>query len=153
MPPDNGPDPVYIIQPIYVPGPVIIADYYQDDYYEEPTYYDSEPDYSGEDLSLAFTAGTMVLNYVFIRSGQTNEFAAGTGFVFGVASIAIASRSSSKHAFLDYLAGVAAIGFSVWNLSGGMSQNDAYGETDTYDPYPYSTNVTAGQTVGWSFSF
>ena len=94
-----------------------------------------------------------LLNYVFIREGQTNEFAAGIGMVFGITSLAVASRSSAKHPFFGYLVGVSAIAFSVWNLSGGMDQTHTYEDTELYDPYSYATTAPAGQTVGWSFSF
>jgi len=135
---------------------VIIVDpypIYQEPYYEETYYYDQEPTYNVETASLIFTTSSLVLNYVFIREGQTNEFAAGIGMVFGITSLAVASRSGAKHPFFGYLVGVSAIAFSVWNLSGGMDQTHTYEDTELYDPYYYATTAPAGQTVGWSFSF
>ena len=90
---------------------IIVDPYYgyQEPYYEEPYYYEEEPNYNLENVNLLFAGTSMVLNYAFIRDGQVNEFAAGFGFLFGVTTLAVATRPNAKHPILGYLVGGAAI--------------------------------------------
>ena len=152
--PPNNDDPGFE-PPIIYPPPVIIVDGYHDVYYEEPYYYEEEPNYNLENVNLLFAGTSMVLNYAFIRDGQVNEFAAGFGFLFGVTTLAVATRPNAKHPILGYLVGGAAIAFSVWNLAGGMDSHHAYeGEVIHYDDYEkHYSAVPAGGTAGWTFSF
>jgi hypothetical protein len=142
--------------PIIYPPPVIIIDpypVYQEPYYEETYYVEPRSTDHSVTAAIVLSTASVGLNYVFIRSGQTNGFAATAGLIFGITSLAVASRSNAQHAFLGYLVGASAIAFSVWNLSGGMAQTHTYEDTELYDPYSYATAAPAGQTVGWSFSF
>jgi hypothetical protein len=144
------PYPRPILPPIVVYPPVIIMEEYEEVYYEEEEAY-----YRAESANLIFAATSMTLNYVFIREGQINEFAAGVGFFFGITTLAIATRPNAKHPILGYLLGSASIIFSVWNLAGGMDNLHAYeGEVIYRDPYrKHVTTAPAGRTVGWAFSF
>jgi len=160
-PPRPRVDPPRLIDPghdhpiIYPPPIIIIEPYpvYQEPYYEENYYVDQRSDNGSVTAAIVLSTASVGLNYVFIRAGQKNGFAATAGLVFGIASLAVATESNSKHAFLGFLAGATAIAFSVWNLSGGMDQTQTYEDTELYDPYPQPLAAPAGQTVGWSFSF
>jgi hypothetical protein len=146
LPPGND-DPGHD-HPIIYPPPVIIVDGYQVVYYEEPYYYEEEPNYNVESASLLFAGTSMVLNYAFIRDGQTNGIAAGVGIFFGITAMAVATHPNAKHPVLGYLLGGAAIVFSVWNLSGGMDSLDGYDSDDYYYDdgyYSYSAAPPAGR--------
>ena len=138
--------------PIIYPPPVIIVDYPQ--YVYQP-YYEEEPEFTAEDATLLFALGSMELNYVFIKDGQINEFAASVGIAFGVTTLVVASSSKAKHPGWGYLLGSAAIVFSVWNLAGGMDSVESYDDDPYYDEGydSYYSTQPAGGTAGWVFSF
>jgi len=151
-PPPIHPPPV-IIYPIITP--IVVVEPYEEVYYESDYYEREEQSISAESVSLLFAGASMGINYVFIRDGQVNEFAAGAGFFFGITTLASAMRSDAKHPLLGVLLGSAAIVFSAWNLAGGMDSLDNYNNEpiydDGYDSY-YNTQP-AGQSAGWTCSF
>lgn len=160
---DHGHEPVVIIHPpihddvifwdwypLVYDGPYVVETAYEDPYLEP------EPSASAvETASLLFAATSVAINYAFIREGQIGEFAAGAGFVFGLASLASASQPNARHPILGYLLGGASIAFAVWNLAGGMDQLHTYDHEPIYD-YSVAPNATfapAGVAAGWSFTF
>ena len=151
-PPPIHPPPVFIY-PIITP--IVLVEPYEEVYYESDYYGREEPSISAEGASLLFAGASMGINYVFIRDGQVNEFAAGAGFFFGITALASAMRSDAKYPVLGVLLGSAAIVFSAWNLAGGMDGLNAYDGDAAYDDGydSYYTVQPAGQSTGWTFSF
>jgi hypothetical protein len=160
--PKPGEEPIidpYPFPPPILPPQIIVV---HDDIYDggDYGYYEGgeEDTYNAESASLLFSVASVACNYVFVSQGQTNEFAAGVGLFFGITSLAVATRPHAEHPVLGYLLGGASIAFAVWNLAGGMHGAQPYdGEVDYVEaPGPSNKHVnasSAGQTVGWSFSF
>jgi hypothetical protein len=144
-----------MIRPLPMPAPVytdLDAVYYETDVYVEDQVSETDVGHV-EAYNMLFTTASIALNGVLVNAGETNEFAAVVGMLFGCTSLALASSGEADYPLLDFLLGTASVGLGLWNLFGGIQRVDStYEEVDYYssDASTFESNL---QSVSYSFSF
>lgn len=106
-----------------------------------------------ETTTMIFTSASIVFNAAFIAIGDRSSLAAAAGILFGISSVAVASKEDATHSGLNYLLGATSIALSIWNLSGGIQANGPPDEFNVYEKTASSTYNPSGQAVSFSYSF